>query len=189
MGWKNQADKDAHQKRVDENSKLAYEKHRKRTIARQAKAKEKYDVRIKEKWGSEENYLNHAVEKDRISNEKIKAVSESPQLAKANRNVALTGSKYYKVGMANHGNSDAPYQDSIHCANCSQRLGNSITSCPLCKDKSLNHVYGYMLTHPSDPRWLLPKYNNSKFAPHENLHAESSLGERRKDAGNVDDLR
>ena len=60
---------------------------------------------------------------------------------------------------------------------------------PLCKDRSLNHIYGYMLSHPNDPRWLLPKYNNSKFTPNENLHAESSLNERRSNGGNLDSLR
>ena len=189
MGWKNQADRDEYQRKVDESNRKAFERHRKKTIARQAKAKEKYENRINEKYGSMKNYLDKMTERDRVQSEKIKAVQDSPQLAKANRNYALTGSKYYKQNMANSDNPDAPYLDSIHCANCSQRLGNSITPCPLCKNSSLNHVYGYMLSHPNDPRWLLPKYNNSKFAPNENLHAEFSLGERRKNAGNLDSLR
>lgn len=166
-----------------------FERHRKRTIARQEKADKKYKDRITEKYGSMKNYLDKMTERDRVQGEKIKAVQDSPQLAKANRNYALTGSKYYKQDMANTENPDAPYLDSIHCANCSQRLGNSITPCPLCKDRSLNHIYGYMLSHPNDPRWLLPKYNNSKFTPNENLHAESSLNERRSNGGNLDSLR
>lgn len=174
---------------IEAEKNKGYERHRKETIARQAKADKKYEDRITEKYGSMENYLNKMTERDRVQSEKIKAVQDSPQLAKANQNYALTGSKYYKQNMANSDNPDAPYLDSIHCANCSQRLGNSITPCPLCKNSSLNHVYGYMLSHPNDPRWLLPKYNNSKFAPNENLHAEFSLGERRKNAGNLDSLR
>lgn len=189
MGWKNQADRDEYQRKVDESNRKAFERHRKRTIARQEKADKKYNDRIIEKYGSMKNYLDKMTERDRVQSEKIKAVQDSPQLAKANRNYALTGSKYYKQDMANTENPDAPYLDSIHCANCSQRLGNSITPCPLCKNRSLNHVYGYMLSHPNDPRWLLPKYNNSKFAPNENLHAESSLNERRSNGGNLDSLR
>jgi len=166
-----------------------FERHRKRTIARHEKADKEYEDRITEKYGSMKNYLDKMTERDRVQDEKIKKVQDSALLAKANRNYALTGSKYYKQTMANTGNPNAPYSDSIHCANCSQRLGNSITPCPLCKDRSLNHIYGYMLSHPNDPRWLLPKYNNSKFAPNENLYAESSLAERRKYGGNLDSLR
>ncbi len=189
MGWKNQGERDDYQKRVDENSKLAYERHRQRTYKRQQKANEKYEAKINEKHGSMENYLNKVVAKDKITNAKINAVAESPQLAKANRNTALTGSKYYKQNMANQGNPDAPYLDSIHCANCSQRLGNSISPCPLCKNQSLKHIYGYMLSHPSDPRWLLPKYSENRFNHPSEAKGLQALSDRKRDAGNLDDLR
>tara|TARA_B110001454_G_C12545303_1_gene361242 strand:+ start:91 stop:756 length:666 start_codon:yes stop_codon:yes gene_type:complete len=194
MGWKNDAEKKAYDLKRQEQGRIASEKHRQQRIKRQQKAEEKYQAKIIEKHGSMENYINKVRAKDKITVDKINKVKASPKLAKANQNYALTGSKYYKQNMANIDNPDAPYLDSIHCPNCSQRLGNSIDPCPLCSKESRHDhygssIYGYMLSHPSDPRWLLPKYNKSKFAPNENSSAEFALNERRKNAGNLDSLR
>jgi hypothetical protein len=170
------------------------ESYHKAGVTRQRKANEKYDAKIIAKYGSKENYFNQRYDKLKAKQDEIERIKASPKLLKANQNFAITGSKYYKQTICNLDNKDAPYCDSIHCPNCSQRLGNSIDPCPICpKESRHDHygasVYGSMLKNPSDKRWLLPKYNKSKFAPNENSSAEFHLNERRSNAGNLDDLK
>ena len=150
------------------------------------------DKNIIAKYGSKENEMKHYLEKERKELEKIKQVKENPKLAKANRDYALTGSKYYKM-------QSGQGIDSIHCPNCSQRLGNSISSCPVCGDQAIRAIYGKMLKDPSDKRWLDPRYQQNKFRkfdwnPYSGHHqvpsyAEKQLKDRQNDAGNLDDLR
>ena len=174
----------------EDKQKKRGEAYDKAGVKRRKESQERWEKQILAKYGSFENYKNQYNVKIRAKVAEIKRVKENPKVAQeVSREYALTGSKYYKQNMANMDNPKAPYLDSIHCANCSQRLGNSITPCPLCGNKSLKHIYGYMLSHPSDPRWLLPKYNQNKFNHPSETTGLQGLSERMKDAGDVSDLK
>jgi len=119
------------------------------------------------------------------------AIKSDPKIAKANRDYAIIGNKYYKT-QTEFG------KDSIHCAECLQRLGGESFPCPFGHGYSM-FVYGKMINNPSDPRWNRPEYNRSKFQTKyrdsignqvtETTVAEQGLKERMKDGGNPEELK
>lgn len=158
---------------------------------RRKKANDEWNNKIIARYGSMENYINEKNKRDRELYERVDKIRNDPKLAKANRDFALTGSKYYKM-------QTGKGMDSIHCNNCTQRLGNSIDSCPICGNSSVEPIYGQMLKNPNDRRWLEPTFQNNKFRnlqftgsgyTNQPSSAEYYLKERMKDAGNLDDLK
>ena len=119
-----------------------------------------------------------------------KAIKSDPKVAKANRDYAILGNKYYKQ-------STRYGKDSIHCSECLQRLGGMSYPCPF--GHGYNQVYGKMLNDPSDERWNDPLYNKSKFLTDyrdsmgnhviEKSSAETELEKRKKDFGNTEDMK
>lgn len=175
--------KDRQKKRFDSYFKSQSKKRDERSQARKDK--------IIEKYGSMENYINQVRLKEDQLIEDLKKIRDNPMLQKANRNYALTGSKYYKTN-TEYG------MDSIHCSRCTQRLGNSFNSCPVCLNNSIP-IYGKMLGNPQDPRWLLPEYNNNAFnnferpSPYNRYEnkptsAENKLKDRMSNFGDTSDL-
>jgi len=183
--------------RKDRQDKSSASYH-KAGVTRQKKAHDKYDAKIIAKYGSHENHISAVIAKEKIMLAEIKRVKENPKVAKeVSRKYALTGSKYYKL-------QSGQGMDSIHCPNCSQRLGNMMDACPICPrnqshDHYSVHIYGKMLDNPADPRWQEPAYRNNKFKNYQFTGsegytnqpstAEYFMRERQKDAGDLSDLK
>lgn len=117
------------------------------------------------------------------------AIKSDPKVAKANRDYAILGNKYFK-DMTEFG------KDTIHCATCLQRIGGISYPCPF--GHGYQTIYGKMMNDPSDKRWNDHRYNKSKFVTeyHDSLghhiersSAETELEKRKKDFGDLEDMK
>lgn len=143
-----------------------------------------------EKWAKDNPSSARALTEQYIGQietqqKRIDEARSNPIIAKANRNKALTGNSYYKID-----------GDSIHCADCGQRLGGLSYGCPI-DSKHSGYVYGKMLNNPADERWSSPTFNKSKFLTtysaffgtvHEVSSAEDALRSRRSHVERPEDL-
>ena len=172
-----------------DQEKAMFARHARATQKRREIAQKKFDEKVVGKYGSMENYINSVLEKDQKILSAIKETKSNALVAKANRNKAITGNPYYTQ-------STLQGKDSIHCADCGQRLGGITYPCPLCNKHG--YVYGKMLNNPADERWNDPMYNKDKFLRtyqtvggivHETTAEETALKERMKNFGNTDELK
>ena len=109
----------------------------------------------------------------------VDSIRDNPTVAKANRDYAIEGNKYYKIQTENG-------METLHCAVCTQRLGGLSFGCPIDRTHK-GYVYGLMLNNPQDPRWMEQQYQKTKF--NEPDFAQQQLKERMKDGGNSEALK